>query len=155
MLTTSDPRRAHRRLWHMMAGHTNCDLLFQLSLVFPGFHGVSLLKRKTHIYTSYINWKVSSSIYLPSARSCLLANINIMASRISLSLIILCSSVRASSILSRSAQSTTNIRPCVPVASSKLILVAFTIFVYCRVSYLYSNAAITVEFYPARQHPRH
>lgn len=52
---------------------------------------------------------------IPSERSCLLANISIMASRISLSLIILCSSVRASSILSRSAQSTTNIRPCVPV----------------------------------------
>lgn len=52
---------------------------------------------------------------LPSARSCLFANIKIIASRISLSLIILCNSVRASSIRSRSAQSTTNIRPCVPV----------------------------------------
>ena len=54
-------------------------------------------------------------LYIPSGRSCLLAKINIIASLISLSFIILCSSWRASSIRSRSAQSTTKINPWVPV----------------------------------------
>jgi hypothetical protein len=51
----------------------------------------------------------------PSGKSCLLANIKIIASRISLSLMIRWSSCRASSIRSLSAQSTTKMRPCVPV----------------------------------------
>ena len=54
-------------------------------------------------------------VFLPPGKSCLLAKMRIIASRISLSLIILCSSWRASSMRSRSAQSTTKIRPCVPV----------------------------------------
>lgn len=52
--------------------------------------------------------------FLPSGRSCLFAKIKIIASRISLSLIILCNSCLASSIRSLSAQSTTKIKPCVP-----------------------------------------
>ena len=52
---------------------------------------------------------------LPSGKSCLLAKIRMMASLISLSLMILWSSCLASSILSLSAQSTTKMSPWVPV----------------------------------------
>lgn len=48
-------------------------------------------------------------------RSCLFANINNKQSLISLSDMIRCNSCFASSILSRSCESMTNIRPCVPV----------------------------------------
>lgn len=51
----------------------------------------------------------------PSGKSCLFANIKMIASFISLSLMMRWSSCLASSILSLSAQSTTNISPCVPV----------------------------------------
>ncbi|KAK0138340.1 Pre-mRNA-processing factor 39 [Merluccius polli] len=57
---------------------------------------------------------------MASGRSCLLAKIRMMASLISRSLMMRCSSCLASSILSRSAQSTTNMRPCVPVTVSTL-----------------------------------
>lgn len=73
-----------------------------------GFMAVKALWIRTNRLREQI---FGQRLRLPSGRSCLLAKIRIMASRISLSLIILCSSVRASSIRSRSAQSTTNIRP--------------------------------------------
>lgn len=62
------------------------------------------------------------SVYIPSGKSCLFANINIIASRISLSFIILCNSCLASSIRSLSAQSTTNIRPCVPAHTENIMI---------------------------------
>lgn len=57
----------------------------------------------------------ASNSNVPPLKSCLFAKIRIMASFISRSPIILCNSRRASSIRSLSAQSTTKIRPCVPV----------------------------------------
>lgn len=111
-------------------------------------------KTKTNVGITFLQQQQN----LPSGRSCLFANINIIASLISLSFIILCNSVRASSILSRSAQSTTNIKPCVPAKKKakqkkKLNLMGFFNFFFC--SYLCNNASITVEFYLVRLHPKH
>lgn len=61
-------------------------------------------------------------LYSPSGRSCLFAKIRIMASLISLSFMILLSSCLASSIRSRSAQSTTKMSPCVPGNQCKVSL---------------------------------
>ena len=56
---------------------------------------------------------------IPPGRSCLFAKTNNRLSFISRSLIIRCSSVRASSMRFRSAESTTKIRPWVPVGSKQ------------------------------------
>lgn len=94
--------------------HTHFEIDWAKSIEFHFSFGFSC--PKAHIKDRL---KLHCTLCLPSARSCLFANIKIIASRISLSLIILCNSVRASSIRSRSAQSTTNIRPCVPVYTSR------------------------------------
>ena len=131
MLATSAPRKVRPQWWHRRAAHTTGGhgVLSALASLEPPL--VSLLhetKKNTSQNSKHRRLSNGASdakksadlsntceIYLPSGRSCLLANIRMMASFISLSLIIRWSSCLASSILSLSAQSTTNIRPCVPV----------------------------------------
>lgn len=91
-------------------------------LVSPSFSCISCgFIAVEQVYGKYVNKKLNDKIkhkrieYKPLVKSCLLAKINIIASLISRSLIIRCNSCLASSIRSRSAQSTTKIKPCVPV----------------------------------------
>lgn len=146
---------------HTTVERTNFDLgsaLGQVSLVFRVVS--SLLNRNLIRYIFRIShFHTRAMQHSPSGRSCLFAKINIIASRISLSLIILCSSVRASSIRSLSAQSTTNIKPCVPdgkrerLESINVTLIDWLEFNFCI--YLCSNASIVVEFCPVHRHPIH
>lgn len=139
MSATLNLHKVHRHSSHKRVARTNFYHEFSLVRVSLEFRGVSLLKIKRWSDINYLRsckklllrwifFKIheltelknsKNSDHIPSGKSCLLAKINIIASRISLSLIIRCSSWRASSILSLSAQSTTKISPWVPVEWKK------------------------------------
>lgn len=84
--------------------------------------------------------------------SCLLANTSKSASFISRSLIILWSSERASSIRTVSLESTTKIRPWVPICSR---LTPVLLACHCTLSYRNSSVAIEAGSCPGHQRPRH
>lgn len=113
VLTIVILRRGRLPMSHTTVECTNSVLVSLRDLIFLVFRAVSSLKTKILIIFCIFLWKKNYKI-LPSDISCLLAKMSIMASFISLSLIIRWSSCRASSSRSLSAQSTTNIKPWVP-----------------------------------------
>ena len=95
----------------------------------------------------------------PPCMSCLFANTSSSASFISLSNMILWSSCLASSILDRSFESMTKIRPCVP-ASTSPVSHALLFHPSCPSAllmspYRKSNASKAAESCPAHPHPTH